>query len=101
MNVENRPHSKIFVSMGAEVISIYVTEPAESVRTILSNTTRESLLTFETAIKKSHGNGLWYPGCDEEPFWTNWTVKKNAIKSYVELPEPKVNIDYGYEEEDF
>lgn len=29
MNVENRPHSKIFVSMGAEVISIYVEEPVD------------------------------------------------------------------------
>lgn len=33
--------------------------------------------------------------------WANWTVKKNSIKSYVELPEPKVNINYGYDEDEF
>ena len=42
-----------------------------------------------------------YPGCDEEPIWTKWTVQKRAIKSYLELPKPKVNIDYSYEEGGF
>lgn len=100
MNIKY-PRTEIMVVLGSKVYPLYVTEPAESVRTILSNTTRESLLTFETAIKKSHGNGLWYPGCGEDPFWTNWTVKKNAIKSYVELPEPRVSVDYGYDVKDF
>ena len=100
MNIKY-PKTKIMVVLGSKVYSLYVTEPAESVRTILSNTTRESLLTFETAIKDNHDQGLWYPGCGENPYWTNWTVKKSAIKSFLNLPEPKVNIDYGYNSDEF
>lgn len=40
-----------------------------------------------------------YPLYVTEP--TDWTVKKSAIKSFLNLPEPKVNIDYGYNAEDF
>ena len=100
MNIKY-PRTEIMVVLGSKVYPLYVTEPTESVRTILSNTTRESLLTFETAIKDNHGQGLWYPGCGENSFWTNWTVKKSAIKSFLNLPEPKVNIDYGYNSDEF
>ena len=45
MNIKY-PRTEIMVVLGSKVYPLYVTEPAESVRTILSNTTRESLLTF-------------------------------------------------------
>lgn len=100
MNIKY-PKTEIMVVLGSKVYPLYVTEPAESVRNLLINTTRESLLTFETAVKKSHSTGLWYPGCNEDPYWTNWTVKKSAIKSFLELPEPKVTINYGDNLEEF
>lgn len=100
MNIKY-PKTELMVVLGSKVYPLYVTATTEEIENNMQITSREDFLTFETAIKKSHGNGLWYPGCGEDPFWTNWTVKKNAIKSYVSLPKPKVNIDYGYNAEDF
>ena len=94
------PKTELFVVLGTKVYPLYTTADPEFVHDVLTRVEgRERLLSFEVAIKKHHSGGLWYPGCDEDPFWTNWTVQKRAIKSYLELP--KVNIDYGYEEEDF
>ena len=96
------PKTELFVVLGTKVYPLYTTADPEFVHDVLTRDEgRERLLSFEVAIKKHHSGGLWYPGCDEDPFWTNWTVQKRAIKSYLELPKPKVNIDYGYEEEDF
>lgn len=100
MNIKY-PKTEILAVMGSKVYPLYVTADVDEVIFNMQTSHREDFLTFETAIKKSHGQGLWYPGCGEEPFWTSWTVKKNAIKSYVELPEPKVSVDYGYDSERF
>ena len=62
---------------------------------------REDFLIFPTAINKEHGNGLWYPGCGTDPIWTDWEVKKNAIKSIIKLPKPKVKIDYNVDSTDY
>ncbi len=95
------PKTEVLAVLGSKVYPLYVTTSIDEIIFNMQTSHREDFLTFETAIKKSHGQGLWYPGCGEEPFWTNWTVKKNAIKSYVELPEPKVSVDYGYDSERF
>lgn len=100
MNIKY-PKTEILAVMGSKVYPLYVTADVDEIDENMKISRREDFLFFETAIKKSHGNNLWYPGCGEEPFWTNWTVKKSAIKSYVELPEPKVNIDYGYDPDEF
>lgn len=100
MNIKY-PKTEILAVMGSKVYPLYTNVDVDEIIFNMQTSHREDFLTFETAIKKSHGQGLWYPGCGEEPFWTNWTVKKNAIKSYVELPEPRVSVDYGYDVEDF
>lgn len=100
MNIKY-PKTEIMCVLGSKVYPLYVTATTEEIENNIQITSREDFLTFETAIKKSHGNGLWYPGCGEDPYWANWTVKKNSIKSYVELPEPKVSVDYGYDPERF
>ena len=100
MNIKY-PKTELMVVLGSKVYPLYVTATTEEIENNMQITSREDFLTFETAIKKDHGNGLWYPGCGEDPYWTNWTVKKNSVKSYVELPEPKVNINYGYDEDEF
>ncbi|MBD5431664.1 MAG: hypothetical protein HDR41_04250 [Lactobacillus sp.] len=98
MNIQY-PKTELFVVLGSKVYPLYVTESSESVKNILINSSRESLLTFKTAMKKNH-SGLWYPDCHEEPVWTEWTVQKRAIKSYLKLPEPQVKINYGFDDED-
>lgn len=100
MNIKY-PKTEILAVMGSKVYPLYTTSDVDEIIFNMQTSHREDFLTFETAIKKSHGNGLWYPGCDEEPYWTAWTVKKNAIKSYVELPQPKVTINYGDNAEEF
>ena len=103
MHILKYPKTELFVVLGTKVYPLYTTEDPEFVHDLLTNVLegREKLLSFEVAIKKHHSGGLWYPGCDEEPIWTKWTVQKRAIKSYLELPKPKVNIDYSYEEGGF
>ncbi len=100
MNIKY-PKTELMVVLGSKVYPLYVTATTEEIENNMQITSREDFLTFETAIKKDHGNGLWYPGCGTNPYWTDWTVKKNAIKSYIELPEPKVNINYDYDEDEF
>lgn len=100
MNIKY-PKTEILAVMGSKVYPLYTSADVDEIIFNMQTSHREDFLTFETAIKKIHGQGLWYPGCGEEPFWTNWTVKKNTIKSYVSLPEPKVNIDYGYDPDEF
>lgn len=97
MNIKY-PKTEILAVMGSKVYPLYVTADVDENMQI---SRREDFLFFEAAIKKNHGNGLWYPGCDEDPYWTKWTVKKSAIKSYVKLPEPKVNINYNYDSDEF
>lgn len=99
MNDIKYPKTELFVVLGTKVYPLYTTEAPNSVYTCLRREGREELLTFEVAVRKNHGLG--YPDCHEEPVWSYWTVQKRSIKSFLELPKPKVNIDYGYEEEDF
>lgn len=100
MNIKY-PKIEILAVLGSKVYPLYVTADIDELTNDLQFSHREDFLTFETAIKTSHGNGLWYPGCGEDPFWTNWAVKKSAIKSFLELPEPKVTINYGDNLEEF
>ena len=100
MNIKY-PKTEILAVLGYKVYPLYVTADIDELTNDLQFSHRKDFLTFETAIKTSHGKDLWYPGCGEDPFWTSWTVKKNAIKSYVELPEPKVSVDSGYDPERF
>lgn len=95
MNIKY-PKTEVLAVLGSKVYPLYITDSVDRISENMQVSHREDFLTFEAAIKKNHGNGLWYPNCGEDPYWTNWTVKKNAIKSYVELPEPEININYGY-----
>lgn len=96
MNIKY-PKTEVLTVLGSKVYPLYTTAGVDEITDNMQIAHREDFLTFETAIKKSHGQGLWYPGCGEEPYWTDWTIKKNAIKSYVKLPEPRVSVDYGDE----
>lgn len=100
MNDLKYPKTELFVVLGAKVYSLYTTFSPDSVYDALVNAeNREELLVFEVAVRKNHG--LWYPDCHESPIWSKWTIQKRSIKSFLELPKPKVNIDYGYEEGGF
>lgn len=99
MNDIKYPKTEVFVVLGTKVYPLYTTMAPEDVREALEYAEREELLTFEVALRKKYG--LWYPDCHENPVWSKWTVQKRSVKSFLELPQPKVNIDYGYEEEDF
>lgn len=38
---------------------------------------------------------------DQIQFGQGWEVKKNAIKSIIKLPKPKVKIDYNTDSNDY
>lgn len=99
MNDIKYPKTELFVVLGSKVYPLYTTLSPEDVYDKIVYAEREELLDFEVAVRKNHV--LWYPDCHENPIWSKWTTQKRTIKSYLELPKPKVNIDYGYEEEDF
>ena len=50
MNIENRPHSKIFVSMGMEIIQIYVEETVDIIERQLKISNQLDFLTFNVAM---------------------------------------------------
>lgn len=94
------PKTEILAVLGSKVYPLYTTMAMDDVDDKVRDLHSVDFLTFEVAIKKSHANGLWYPGCGDKPAWTSWTVKRDAIASYVKLPEPKVDVQYRYGDSD-
>ena len=66
MNDIKYPKTELFVVLGTKTYPLYTTVDPQTVHELLTQTEgREKFLSFEVAIKKNHGNGLWYPGCDD------------------------------------
>lgn len=95
------PKTEIMVVLGSKVYPLYTSFSVDDVHDYMRIAHREDFLIFPTAINKEHGNGLWYPGCGTDPIWTDWEVKKNAIKSIIKLQKPKVKIDYNVDSTDY
>lgn len=93
------PKTEILAVLGSKVYPIYITADLHSTIDKLQEARREDFLIFTAAIRKDHGKGLWYPNCGTEPYWTDWILKKNAVKSVLALPEPNIKIDYSDKQE--
>ena len=94
MNIKY-PKTEIMIVLGSKVYPLYTSLSVNEVHDFMRAAHREDFLIFPTAINKEHGNGLWYPGCGSDPIW------KNAIKSIIKLPEPKVRIDYNVDSDNY
>lgn len=99
MNKINYPKTEVMVVLGNNVYPLYVTKEKDDIARFLDDS--DYMINLEVAIKTKFNKGLWYPGCGEEPYWTEWSVKTSAIKSLIVLPEPKINFDYGEKDYDF
>lgn len=66
MNIENRPHSKIFVSMGMEIIQIYVEETVDIIERQLKSSNQLDFLTFNVAMLRVNQDFRWTPNCNQE-----------------------------------
>ena len=64
MNIENRPHSKIFVSMGMEIIQIYVEETVDIIERQLKSSNQLDFLTFNVAMLRVNQDFRWTPNCN-------------------------------------
>lgn len=100
MNEIKYPRTEVMIVLGSNVYPLYVTDEKEDIEMYLDDASREEMIDLEAAIKVKFNKGLWYPGCGDKPYWTEWTVKKSSIKSLIKLPEPKINIDYGDDKEE-
>ena len=100
MNIKY-PKTEIMIVLGSKVYPLYTSFSVDDVHDYMRIAHREDFLIFPTAINKEHGNGLWYPRCGSDPIWTDWEVKKNAIKSIIKLPKPKVKMDYNTDSNDY
>ena len=60
MNDIKYPKTELFVVLGTKTYPLYTTVDPQTVHELLTQTEgREKFLSFEVAIKKNHGNGLW------------------------------------------
>ena len=82
MNVENRPHSKIFVSMGTEVISIYVEEPVDVIERQLNSSHQLDFLIFNVAMLRVNQDFVWTPNSNQEITYVEWHVRKKSSKRF-------------------
>lgn len=57
MNIKY-PKTEVLAVLGSKVYPLYVTADVDELTNDLQFSHREDFLTFETAIKTSHGNGL-------------------------------------------
>lgn len=89
MNVENRPHSKIFVSMGIQVIPIYVKEPVDVIERQLKSSNQLDFLIFNVAMLRDNQDLHWEPSCGHEITYVEWHVRKNQVRGFLKRLSPK------------
>ena len=94
------PKTEVLAVLGSKVYPLYITAALDDTVKKLQEARREDFLIFTAAIRKDHGKGLWYPNCGSEPYWTDWVLKKSAIKSVLALPKPNIKIDYSDKDKD-
>lgn len=103
MNVENRPHSKIFVSMGTEVISIYVEEPVDVIEHQLKSSSQLDFLAFNVAMLRVNQDFVWTPNSNQEITYVEWHIRKNQVRGFLKRLSPKkaahLNAEGWYEGE--
>ncbi len=101
MNIENRPHSKIFISMGIQVIPIYVEDTVDVIESQLKNNNQLDFLNFNTAMQRDNPDLNWTPTCRHEITYAEWHVRKNQIRGYLKILSPKkaahLNAEGWYE----
>lgn len=89
MNIENRPHSKIFVSMGMEIIQIYVEETVDIIERQLKSSNQLDFLTFNVAMLRVDQDLRWTPNSNQEITYVEWHVRKNQIRGFLKRLSPK------------
>lgn len=103
MNVENRPHSKIFVSMGIQVIQIYVEETVDIIERQLKSSNQLDFLTFNVAMLRDNQDLHWEPNCGHEITYVEWHVRKNQVRGFLKRLNPnkaaRLNAEGWYEGE--
>lgn len=93
------PKTEVFVVLGQKTYPLYTTAEPNFLRDLLNGANDSKIVSFDVAVKK-HEGGLWYMGVGQKPNWNTWTVKKDNIQAFVELPKPKVSFDYDYGDKD-
>ena len=83
MNVENRPHSKIFVSMEMEIIQIYVEETVDIIEHQLKSSNQLDFLTFNVAMLRVNQDFRWTPNCNQEITYVEWHIRKNQVRGFL------------------
>lgn len=103
MNIENRPHSKIFVSMGMEIIQIYVEETVDIIERQLKSSNQLDFLTFNVAMLRVNQDFRWTPNCNQEITYVEWHIRKNQVRGFLKRLNPKkaahLNAEGWYEGE--
>ncbi|OYS01768.1 hypothetical protein CBF63_01195 [Lactobacillus johnsonii] len=89
MNINNRPHSKVLVSMGIQVIPIYVEEPVDVIENQLKSSHQLDFLIFNVAMLRDNQDLRWTPNCDQEITYVEWHVRKNQIRGFLKRLSPK------------
>ena len=89
MNIENRPHSKIFVSMGMEIIQIYVEETVDIIERQLNSSSQLDFLTFNVAMLRVNQDFRWTPNCNQEITYVEWHIRKNQVRGFLKRLSPK------------
>lgn len=94
MNIENRPHSKIFVSMGMEIIQIYVEETVDIIERQLKSSNQLDFLTFNVAMLRVNQDFRWTPNCNQEITYVEWHIRKNQVRGFLKRLSPKKSSSF-------
>ena len=87
------PKAEMLIVLGEKNYAIYTDITINGIKLRKEKASRNEDIAFNIAKRKN--GSFWYPGCGDPIIWTTALINKRVIKAILEVPEPKVKLDYS------
>ena len=80
--IQRRPHTEVIVTIGFNVLHLFVEEPIDMVQQGIEANKRQEFLSLNVAMCQHHNSDLWNPNSDDNISYCVWRVKNLSIKAF-------------------
>ncbi|EFJ69851.1 hypothetical protein HMPREF0514_10295 [Lactobacillus paragasseri JV-V03] len=87
------PKAEMLIVLGEKNYAVYTDVSINTISRVKKSASRNEDLAFNIAKRKN--GSFWYPSCSDPIIWTTALINKRVIKAILEVPEPKVKLDYS------
>ena len=87
------PKAEMLIVLGEKNYAVYTDATLNEISRDKQQASRNDDLEFKIAKRKN--GSFWYPNCGDPIIWTTALINKRVIKTILEVPEPKVKLDYS------